>query len=1058
MYESHFGLSGPPFQLVPDPGFFFGSRGHSNALAFLQSAAHQGDGFLVVTGEIGAGKTTLVRTLLEGLDTKQVLAATLVSTQLESGDLPLAILLAFGAPQAGDSKAQLNASLEAFLIDLAGKGRRALLIVDEAQNLSRSIIEELRMLSNLQLGASALLQVFLVGQPDLRTQMQAKSMEQLRQRVTASCHLGPLDVNETRAYVEHRLRRVGWLERPPIDAQAFAEIHRWTAGIPRRINRLCNRLLLATYLERKDAITAESVEQIARDLRAEIGESDEQPAMEQSYVSHANAAATVVQHELPKSATDAPVTAARQTRPAEPATSSLAATALPQIGTPAQPEDASPELSDSPETAIASTVTPAVTPDIAPAESAALPLEDVVASTNASLGAAPSGWQDRTGDSPRADAAPQVRSAEMLPPAAEGPVPSAETAIPDALANFASLPAYSLAGVARSASSVAAPGPTLDEKSVGATALSGPGAAHESAPGGTAIDAAQPQALSVRPEEPVIEDDDADADADADQPLPRSAAQAKLPGVVAAHEATKSAAPVEPDRFAAMSPLGKVAPVPAPVVVAPVLRASLAPADKPVLQHRPGAASSNAGVDLPLDLLATPGTSPPVPVVSQNAAPVTASAPRAAADSQLGNVPPAATGKAVLEPLICLVDSPSDYVKARALGRVLSGYPDLPSVLIVHTGSVVNLDIGEEISGVMPQAANDVHLDISEHGGAASAALAITRFDAVLRVYRPRAILAMGASDTLLTCSLFAHKSAIPVLRNDAGRRRAWSRPGEEMNALLLERLAETCYIADLATYYTLYRTGITTERVLLVGNLADNVVHFASQHRVHPSEILRRVGAQADALAHPRGYALCTAQFTAPRATHEEVTGLIGMLTLVGRELPVLWAANEATVQELKALGKMAALKEAHIDLAPALRYLDCIDLLRGARCLLSGNAGHFLDDAVALGVPSIVIGPGMVVPVKATEALQLGSPLGADQLPSALSDVLAQGTEPREKAHFWDGATASRIATHLCEWLPQHGASKKRGKALPAPAAQSLTRPHHPDAAMELMGVSAP
>ena len=253
MYESHFGLSGPPFQLVPDPGFFFGSRGHSNALAFLQSAAHQGDGFLVVTGEIGAGKTTLVRTLLEGLDAQRVLAATLVSTQLESGDLPLAILLAFGAPPSGHSKTELNASLEAFLIDLASQGRRALLIVDEAQNLSRPLIEELRMLSNLQLGANALLQVFLVGQPDLRTQMQAKSMEQLRQRVTASCHLGPLDERETRAYVEHRLRRVGWSDRPPIDAQAFGQIHQWTAGIPRRINRLCNRLLLATFLERKDA-------------------------------------------------------------------------------------------------------------------------------------------------------------------------------------------------------------------------------------------------------------------------------------------------------------------------------------------------------------------------------------------------------------------------------------------------------------------------------------------------------------------------------------------------------------------------------------------------------------------------------------------------------------------------------------------------------------------------------------------------------------------------------------------------------------------------------------
>jgi general secretion pathway protein A len=298
MYESHFGLSGPPFQLVPDPGFFFGSRGHSNALAFLKSAAHQGDGFLVVTGEIGAGKTTLVRTLLESLDSERVQAATMVSTQLESGDLPLAILLAFGAAQASaTSKTELNAALEAFLMDLAGKGRRALLIVDEAQNLNRALVEELRMLSNLQLGANALLQVFLVGQPELRTQMQAKAMEQLRQRVTASCHLGPMDGKETRAYVEHRLRRVGWVDRPPIESFAFDQIHQWTAGIPRRINRLCNRLLLATFLEGKDAITADAVDQIARDLRAEIGESDEQPRMEESFVMSAGPAPTLRRRE-----------------------------------------------------------------------------------------------------------------------------------------------------------------------------------------------------------------------------------------------------------------------------------------------------------------------------------------------------------------------------------------------------------------------------------------------------------------------------------------------------------------------------------------------------------------------------------------------------------------------------------------------------------------------------------------------------------------------------------------------------------------------------------------
>ena len=1041
MYESHFGLSGPPFQLVPDPGFFFGSRGHSNALAFLQSAAHQGDGFLVVTGEIGAGKTTLVRTLLEGLDAQRVLAATLVSTQLESGDLPLAILLAFGAPPSGHSKTELNASLEAFLIDLASQGRRALLIVDEAQNLSRPLIEELRMLSNLQLGANALLQVFLVGQPDLRTQMQAKSMEQLRQRVTASCHLGPLDERETRAYVEHRLRRVGWSDRPPIDAQAFGQIHQWTAGIPRRINRLCNRLLLATFLERKDAVTAESVEQIARDLRAEIGESDEQPMMEQSYVSHAETAA-------PDPDPGSGIDAARLPLATSPEVQTGAAVAGPMVANLASDlgQASAPELA----------AVPHLEPEdnrLVPALPAALDAQnepEQIGSLAAPDRAIPEATVVEAVQTDALVAQPRVPPQPLLHP--EPPVRPAGTAIPDALTAFASMPAFSLTQAARAAMGV----DTLAKQPAAGSA--GKSAGQSAPPSPVRVeaksDAISPGTVESRRDEPVIEEDD---DLEADLPAPPPGVD--LAGVVAAHEtslpsidvalerATVKAKSLIPDKT---SP--KVAGAPprmsGPSAAAAQASRSLSRAD----------AVRTEGVDLPLELFASPGTTSVTaqPAQRQPVAAITMERPATAQQASAGLTAPA--GKAVLEPLVCLVDSPSDYIKARALGRVLGEYPELPSVLIVHTGSVANLDVGEEISGVMPQKTNDVHLDINEHGGAASAALAITRFDAVLRVYRPRAILAMGASDTLLTCSLFAHKSAIPVLRNDAGRRRAWSRPGEEMNALLLERLAETCYISDLATYYTLYRSGITTERVLLVGNLADNVVHFAAQHTVHPAEILRRVGTPLEALAHPRGYALCTVQFASPRAAHDEVMDLISMLTLVGRELPVLWATNEATLHEIKALGKLAALKDAHIDLAPELRYLDCIDLLRGARCLLSGSAGHFLDDAVTLGVPSMVLGPGMVVPVKNTEALQLSTALGVDQLTTVLAEMLAQPPEPREKQPFWDGATAARIAAHLCEWVPLHGAAKKRGRTASPTSAPTTARPKYPDAAIELMGVTSP
>jgi len=278
MYEAHFGLSGPPFQLNPDPSFYFNSKGHGHALAYLRYGVMQGEGFIVVTGDIGAGKTTLLRTLLDELDRAQVVAAQIVSTQLESGDLLQAIITAFGIPSNGSTKATLISTLEAFLMTLATQGRRALLVIDEAQNLEIRAIEELRMLSNFQLGTQSLLQSFLVGQPELRKKLESPEMEQLRQRVTASCHLGPLSAEETRGYVEHRLRRVGWQQRPEITDDGFEQIYRWSGGVPRRINRLANRLLLAAFLEGKDTIAAELVEQTAEELRREIGEAGFEPA------------------------------------------------------------------------------------------------------------------------------------------------------------------------------------------------------------------------------------------------------------------------------------------------------------------------------------------------------------------------------------------------------------------------------------------------------------------------------------------------------------------------------------------------------------------------------------------------------------------------------------------------------------------------------------------------------------------------------------------------------------------------------------------------------------
>ena len=272
MFEPFFRLSGPPFQLSPDPRFFYNSRGHKRAHAYLQYGLYQNEGFIVLTGEVGAGKTTLIRSLMSGLDSSKVVASQLVSTQLDADSLLRAVAAAFGVATGDKDKAGVLTELEAYLLRLVQENRRALLIVDEAQNLAPAAVEELRMLSNFQVGNRALLQSFLVGQPQLRELMRGAGMQQLRQRVIAAYHLGPLDKDETRAYIEHRLKHVGWRDDPHLDDNVFPAIHAHTGGIPRRINTLCTRLLLAAYLAEKHAICASDVERVTAEMSEEFGE------------------------------------------------------------------------------------------------------------------------------------------------------------------------------------------------------------------------------------------------------------------------------------------------------------------------------------------------------------------------------------------------------------------------------------------------------------------------------------------------------------------------------------------------------------------------------------------------------------------------------------------------------------------------------------------------------------------------------------------------------------------------------------------------------------------
>jgi len=273
MYEAYYQLRGKPFQLSPDPRFFYSSRGHRRAMAYLEYGVHQAEGFIVITGEIGAGKTTLARILARKLESQNVVMGQVVSTQLKADDILRMVAAAFGLEQES-SKAVMIQKLEQFLLACHRQGKRALLIIDEAQNLPPKSVEELRMLSNFQSDDKPLLQSFLLGQPEFRRTLKSPSMEQLRQRVIASCHLGPLDAAETEAYIVHRLQTVGWHGDPSFSADAYAAIHEYTGGIPRKVNVLCDRLLLMGLLDEMHAFTGKEVAAVIDELEEEFSPSE----------------------------------------------------------------------------------------------------------------------------------------------------------------------------------------------------------------------------------------------------------------------------------------------------------------------------------------------------------------------------------------------------------------------------------------------------------------------------------------------------------------------------------------------------------------------------------------------------------------------------------------------------------------------------------------------------------------------------------------------------------------------------------------------------------------
>ncbi|PYR60749.1 MAG: hypothetical protein DMF85_04100, partial [Acidobacteria bacterium] len=265
MYERFYDLRERPFALSPDPEYLYPSRVHREALDYLRYGLESHAGFVVITGEIGSGKTTLLQTLLRNLDSHTTVAR-IVNTMLEPRELLETIMLDFGLDPAGRSKPLLLRDLAQYLVDQRLAGRMVLLVIDEAQNLSLAALEELRMLSNLETEKSKLMQIVLVGQPNLRDKLSTVELEQLRQRITVSYHLQPLDADETANYINHRLRRAALGAPMEFPREATDLIHLRSRGVPRVINVICDAALVFGYAEERRIINRAVVSDVLSEL------------------------------------------------------------------------------------------------------------------------------------------------------------------------------------------------------------------------------------------------------------------------------------------------------------------------------------------------------------------------------------------------------------------------------------------------------------------------------------------------------------------------------------------------------------------------------------------------------------------------------------------------------------------------------------------------------------------------------------------------------------------------------------------------------------------------
>ena len=266
MYLELFKLHELPFRLTPDPAFLYLSKHHARAKAYMESTIWFTDGFVVITGEIGSGKTTLIETFLKELE-KDVVVAQINQTQVSAIEFLQSVLVQFGFQPFRMKKAELLSTLNEFLVEQYANGRRVLLIVDEAQNLSNKVLEEIRLLSGVETTKEKVLRIILAGQPELNDKLNSAMLIQLAQRIRLRFHLTPLSKTDTQLYIQHRLEVAGSQGRQIFDAECYPLIFRYTGGIPRLVNTLCDTSMMAAFAQDRDVVKVDDMKAAIEELQ-----------------------------------------------------------------------------------------------------------------------------------------------------------------------------------------------------------------------------------------------------------------------------------------------------------------------------------------------------------------------------------------------------------------------------------------------------------------------------------------------------------------------------------------------------------------------------------------------------------------------------------------------------------------------------------------------------------------------------------------------------------------------------------------------------------------------